>query len=50
MKDILTRDQVTAGRVRCDGTDLHLNDTLDLYEVAAQPINGQLTDNAANLI
>lgn len=48
MKDKL--DQVTAGRVRCDGTDLHLNDTLVLYEVAAQPIGGQLTDNAANLI
>ena len=31
-----------------DGTDLHLNDTLDLYEVAARPIDGQLTDNAAN--
>lgn len=28
------------------GTDLHLKNTL--YEVAAQPIDGQRTDNAAN--
>lgn len=40
-------DQVMGGRA--DGTGLHLNDTLDLYEVAAQPIDGQFTDNAASI-
>lgn len=34
---------------RADGTGLHLNDTLDLYAVAAQPIGGQFTDNAASI-
>lgn len=34
---------------RAGGTGLHLNDTLDLYEVAAQPIDGQFTDNAASI-
>lgn len=40
-------DQVMGGRA--DGTGLHLNDTLDLYAVAAQPIDGQFTDNAASI-
>lgn len=40
-------DQVMGGRA--GGTGLHLNDTLDLYAVAAQPIDGQFTDNAASI-